>query len=284
MYDVARQSAVNIVKAHVGPLAALALSPSGALLATASDSGTLVRVFNLPACEKLHTLRRGTSPVTVSCLAFANLGAGPEEALLLGSTADTVHGFLLEGPYLQRLASQAPLVHSVAAAQAGAAAPEAAPASGILAAVRERRSGALNSDAHTLRCSQISDIVSSVASAGAATVEGTRSQLRLHLPAAPGPRRVLALGAAPSDAGAVLTLLLSTGTLLQFALPPVAAGDTVKLVGEVALSTVAGSDGDVPLAQLLLPPQEVAEGAAAGVSHASQSAVTKSASAVTPGE
>ncbi len=117
VYDVQRQVAVNIVKAHVGPLVAVAISNAGDMLATASDTGTVIRVFALPSCERLHTFRRGASPVHVSCLSFVGLGQSVDDMLLCGSSSDTLHGFALSAPYIQRLANKQFMEYSVSASQ-----------------------------------------------------------------------------------------------------------------------------------------------------------------------
>eukprot|EP00041_Stephanoeca_diplocostata_P026130 m.697793 g.697793 ORF g.697793 m.697793 type:complete len:231 (+) comp22897_c0_seq52:969-1661(+) len=59
------------IQAHKGTLTGLALSPSGRLLATASESGTLIRVFEVATCNRLHTLRQGYSSSTIRALSFS---------------------------------------------------------------------------------------------------------------------------------------------------------------------------------------------------------------------
>mgnify|MGYP001135301505 CR=1 FL=1 len=49
-----------VVKAHNSPLAALALSTDGGLLATCSEKGTVIRVFALPDWENVKSFRRGS--------------------------------------------------------------------------------------------------------------------------------------------------------------------------------------------------------------------------------
>jgi autophagy-related protein 18 len=121
IYDVQRQAAVNIVKAHVGPLASVAVSNNGSMLATASDSGTVVRVFALPSCERMHTFRRGSAPVRVSCLSFLGLGTSSDDMLLCGSSSDTVHGFALSSSFIKQLTDKMPMDYSVSANHAAKA-------------------------------------------------------------------------------------------------------------------------------------------------------------------
>jgi len=56
---------------HRGRIAALALSPNGRYLATASKRGTIIRVFSTENGSKVEELRRGTHPATIQSLAFS---------------------------------------------------------------------------------------------------------------------------------------------------------------------------------------------------------------------
>ena len=62
---------VKTVKCHKGHIAALALSPNGRFLATASSRGTIVRIFSTEDGSKVEELRRGTHPATIHSLAFS---------------------------------------------------------------------------------------------------------------------------------------------------------------------------------------------------------------------
>ncbi len=68
LYDVRR---TKFISAHTGQLAALALSGGGRLLATASEKGTLVRVFSTADGTKLQELRRGADPACIYSIAFS---------------------------------------------------------------------------------------------------------------------------------------------------------------------------------------------------------------------
>lgn len=57
--------------AHRSPVRALALNPSGHLLATASRTGTVVRLWAVPSLVLLCSFRRGTSECRVHGLSFA---------------------------------------------------------------------------------------------------------------------------------------------------------------------------------------------------------------------
>lgn len=71
IYDVANLQPVTNVEAHTSTVACLALSPGGDRLATASQRGTVIRVFGLPKGEPLFEFRRGSSPSHISSMSFS---------------------------------------------------------------------------------------------------------------------------------------------------------------------------------------------------------------------
>ncbi len=80
---------VGIIPAHSSELAAVALSHDGALLATASEKGTLIRVFLTSNNGRVAELRRGVDQVTIFSLGFNPSGT------MLACTSDkgTLHVF-----------------------------------------------------------------------------------------------------------------------------------------------------------------------------------------------
>lgn len=96
IFDAVKLEAVNVVEAHRAPLSSIALNNEGTLLATASETGTIIRVFSLPKGTKLYQFRRGTYPSTIYSMSF-NLSS---TLLCVSSTTDTVHIFRLGGPVL----------------------------------------------------------------------------------------------------------------------------------------------------------------------------------------
>lgn len=94
IFDALKLEAVNVVEAHRAPLSCIALNNDGTLLATASETGTIIRVFSLPKGTKLYQFRRGTYPSTIYSMSF-NLTS---TMLCVSSTTDTVHIFRLGGP------------------------------------------------------------------------------------------------------------------------------------------------------------------------------------------
>ena len=126
----------RFVAAHDGALAALALSPDGARLATASDKGTLLRVWDTATGAPLAELRRGADRALIYSIAFsppppspaaAGAAAGgaasqPAEAWLAASSdKGTVHVWRLPPP--------GP-VDAATAAAAAAAQPQQPPGDG----------------------------------------------------------------------------------------------------------------------------------------------------------
>ncbi|KAH6630012.1 WD40-repeat-containing domain protein [Chaetomium sp. MPI-SDFR-AT-0129] len=80
---------VSIIPAHTSAVKAMQLSSDGELLATASETGTLIRVFATSNCARLVELRRGIDPATIFSLAFNPPGT------MLACTSDksTLHIF-----------------------------------------------------------------------------------------------------------------------------------------------------------------------------------------------
>jgi WD repeat-containing protein 45 len=81
----------RLINAHNTQVTALALSLNGSRLATASEKGTLIRVFETSNGTKLQELRRGSDPADVYHLAF------DRKSMWLAVTSDknTVHVFAI---------------------------------------------------------------------------------------------------------------------------------------------------------------------------------------------
>ncbi|TDZ28023.1 Autophagy-related protein 18 [Colletotrichum trifolii] len=91
VFDAVSLKAVNVIEAHRSPLCCISLNSEGTLLATASETGTIIRVFSVPGGQKLFQFRRGTYPSTIYSMSF-NLSS---TLLCVSSTSDTVHIFRL---------------------------------------------------------------------------------------------------------------------------------------------------------------------------------------------
>lgn len=80
---------VSIIPAHGTPLRAMELSPDGEILATASETGTLIRVFSTGNCSRIGELRRGVDHAVVYSIAIS-----PNSTLLaVTSDKSTLHIF-----------------------------------------------------------------------------------------------------------------------------------------------------------------------------------------------
>ncbi|GAA6058579.1 hypothetical protein JCM10212_007018 [Sporobolomyces blumeae] len=78
---------VSIIAAHTSALSAIAMTPSGSLLATTSKQGTLVRVWDPSTNHLVKELRRGTDTAEIFGLSFRRDGG----AIAVSSDKGTVH-------------------------------------------------------------------------------------------------------------------------------------------------------------------------------------------------
>uniref|UniRef100_A0A3Q0QXU2 WD repeat domain, phosphoinositide interacting 1 n=1 Tax=Amphilophus citrinellus TaxID=61819 RepID=A0A3Q0QXU2_AMPCI len=94
VYDANNLSTVTLIQAHDSPLAALTFNASGTKLASASEKGTVIRVFSIPEGQKLFEFRRGMKRlyVSISSLSFS----ADAQFLCASSNTETVHIFKLE--------------------------------------------------------------------------------------------------------------------------------------------------------------------------------------------
>ncbi|KAJ2005214.1 autophagy protein [Coemansia thaxteri] len=89
VFDANACEAINIIQAHKSPVSALAMNREGTMLATASDKGTVIRVFALPSAQKIAQFRRGAYPAKIHSITFN----ATSTLLLVSSDTDTVHIF-----------------------------------------------------------------------------------------------------------------------------------------------------------------------------------------------
>jgi len=83
---------VSIIPAHTSAIRAMDLSPDGQFLATASETGTLIRVFSTTSCTKIAELRRGVDPALIFSIAIS-----PDSSMLaVTSDKSTLHIFDLQ--------------------------------------------------------------------------------------------------------------------------------------------------------------------------------------------
>ena len=58
IFDALNLASISMIPAHTGQLAAIQFNPTGTRIATASDKGTVIRVFNVADGARVYELRR----------------------------------------------------------------------------------------------------------------------------------------------------------------------------------------------------------------------------------
>ncbi|XP_052896848.1 WD repeat domain phosphoinositide-interacting protein 2-like isoform X3 [Anopheles moucheti] len=93
IFDAANQLRRLKLKAHDSPLSALNFSYNGVLLATASEKGTVIRVFCVKNGQKVHEFRRGVKRhVSIGSLNFSTCA----NFVVASSNTETVHIFRID--------------------------------------------------------------------------------------------------------------------------------------------------------------------------------------------
>lgn len=98
----------HFIPAHDSTVACIALTSDGSKLATASEKGTLIRVFDTETGDKLHEFRRGADRAAIFSLAFSR----DAEFLCSSSDKGTIHVFSLSNKENRK--SRMPVLGSVA--------------------------------------------------------------------------------------------------------------------------------------------------------------------------
>ena len=93
LFSTRSLTVVNAIQAHKAPISFLSINSTGTLLATASEKGTVIRVWSIPGAEKLYQFRRGTREAVIYSMNFNQMST----LLAVSSAHDTVHIFKL-GP------------------------------------------------------------------------------------------------------------------------------------------------------------------------------------------
>ncbi|XP_033216939.1 WD repeat domain phosphoinositide-interacting protein 4-like [Belonocnema kinseyi] len=96
--ETGTSSAPATLAAHQGALACLAVNATGSMLATASEQGTLIRVWDSSTRKLLVELRRGTDPATLYCISFSR----DSEYLCVSGDKGTVHIFAIKDTHLNK--------------------------------------------------------------------------------------------------------------------------------------------------------------------------------------
>ena len=66
IFDALNLASKSMIPAHTGQLAAIQFNPSGTRIATASDKGTVIRVFNVADSSRVYELRRYVLLITAA--------------------------------------------------------------------------------------------------------------------------------------------------------------------------------------------------------------------------
>lgn len=91
----ADQMETCIIHAHSKTLQRLAVSADGSLIASASRSGTLIRLWSAGSGQQIREFRRGTEAASISCMTFSPF---PGDLMLaVASETATIHIFNLCG-------------------------------------------------------------------------------------------------------------------------------------------------------------------------------------------
>jgi autophagy-related protein 18 len=94
IFNATKLEAENTIRAHQSAICCLALNNEGTLLATASEKGTIIRVFRIKDGEKLFEFRRGSLPAYIYHMSFN----ATSSLLCVSSATETVHIFKLAKP------------------------------------------------------------------------------------------------------------------------------------------------------------------------------------------
>lgn len=87
-----RKQSAAILVAHESSLTTLTAAPSGALIATTSNKGTLVRIWDAYSGSLVRELRRGTDPAEIYGVAFRP----DEQEVCVWSDKGTIHVFHIQ--------------------------------------------------------------------------------------------------------------------------------------------------------------------------------------------
>lgn len=83
----------KIIQPHESKLSCISINRDGSLLATASDKGTLIKIFTIPHGVNITSFRRGTKSVSMNCISFS------QNNVFVGCSSDvgTIHIFSIVG-------------------------------------------------------------------------------------------------------------------------------------------------------------------------------------------
>ncbi|XP_050077660.1 WD repeat domain phosphoinositide-interacting protein 2-like isoform X3 [Anopheles maculipalpis] len=112
IFDAANQMRRLKLRAHDSPLSALNFSYNGVLLATASEKGTVIRVFCVKNGQKVHEFRRGVKRhVSIGSLNFSTCAS----FVVASSNTETVHIFRIDPKAIEQAERRQSIAVDVAA-------------------------------------------------------------------------------------------------------------------------------------------------------------------------
>ncbi|KAF2423611.1 WD40 repeat-like protein [Tothia fuscella] len=94
VFDATKLEAIITIQAHQTAIGCLALNNDATMLATASEKGTVIRIFSVPEGSTLFKFRRGTTVAMIYSMSFN----ATSTLLCVSSATETVHIFRLLNP------------------------------------------------------------------------------------------------------------------------------------------------------------------------------------------
>lgn len=92
-YDTLENRKISLTgSCHLTIITQMKLSPDSKMIATSSEKGTVIRIFDTQNLTLLHELKRGSSPTTIRCLDFSS----DSKSLVLASENGTIHCWSLD--------------------------------------------------------------------------------------------------------------------------------------------------------------------------------------------
>lgn len=103
IFDASKLISWMNIKAHDSTLSAINFSPNGVLIATASERGTVIRVFCVKNGQKVHEFRRGVKRnAHIASLIFSSCA----DFLCVSSNTETVHIFKIDQKTVEQVERQ----------------------------------------------------------------------------------------------------------------------------------------------------------------------------------
>ncbi|ARF08788.1 WD repeat protein [Catovirus CTV1] len=96
--NISSNNNMQSIKAHQNKIKFMTTNKQETLLATASERGTIIRIFDIEKGEKVHELRRGTSSTCIQYICFSD----DSQYLAVLSDRGTIHIYNLTNPTLNR--------------------------------------------------------------------------------------------------------------------------------------------------------------------------------------